>query len=150
MPLYCVQHGLCVAKEVDPDRPLSIEGRKEVELVAARLRKMGVAVRQVCHSGKTRARQTAEILAEQIAFDGICERRGMAPNDSAEEFVSAVEDNTMYVGHLPHMGRLVSCLVVGDGNAGVVQFTNGGVVCIGKGDAGFQIEWYVTPAMCSV
>ena len=148
MPMYFVQHGLCVAKDIDPDRPLSEEGRKEVELVAAHLRKMGVAVKQVCHSGKTRARQTAEILAEQIAFGGICERPGMSPNDSATEFAAALEDDTMYVGHLPHMGKLISYLTAGDENAEVVRFTNGGVVCVGKVDSGFHVEWSLTPPMC--
>ena len=39
-------------------------------------------------------------------------------------------DDTMYVGHLPHMGKRVSYLTTGDGDAGVVRFTNGAVVRI--------------------
>jgi phosphohistidine phosphatase len=150
MPMYFVQHGLSVAKEIDPERPLSDDGRKNVELAATHLRKMGVAVKSVCHSGKTRARQTAEILAGQIALNGISEQSGMAPNDSAVEFAAALEDDTMYVGHLPHVGKLVSYLVVGDEDAGVVQFVNGGVVCIENDDAGSFVEWYLRPSMCNV
>jgi phosphohistidine phosphatase SixA len=40
MPIYLVQHGLSVVKAMDPDRPLSAEGRKEIELVATHLRRM--------------------------------------------------------------------------------------------------------------
>ena len=150
MPMYFVQHGLTVEKEVDPDRPLSEEGQRAVEAVAAHLRRMGVAVRQVCHSGKTRARQTAEVLAGEIAFGNISERPGMDPDANAIQFAATVEDDTIYVGHLPHVEKLVSYLTTGREDSGVVRFVNGGVVCVAKDDAGFHIEWFLLPSMCGL
>lgn len=148
MSIYFVQHGKCVAKEVDPDRPLSDEGRKEVERVAARLHKAGTALGQICHSGKTRARQTAEIMAGQLGVDWIIECAGMKPNDDAAEFAARLEDNSMYVGHLPHLARLVSCLTADGEETEVVRFTNAGVVCVGRDDNGWYVEWYLTPSLC--
>ena len=71
MAMYFVQHGLALTKEENLDRALSAEGREEVECISAHLRKAGVTVKIVCHSGKTRARETAQILADQICPNDI-------------------------------------------------------------------------------
>ena len=148
MPMYFVQHGKAVAKEVDLDRPLSEEGRREVERVGACLRHMGLTLRGVCHSGKTRARQTAEILTTEVGLDYASELAGMKPNDDVVSFAHGLKDNVMYVGHLPHMEKLVSYLVAGEESAGIVAFSNGGVVCVERDAAGYRIGWMVTPSTC--
>jgi phosphohistidine phosphatase len=148
MPIYFVQHGIAVPEEVDPNRPLSAEGRKEVETIAARLREMGIMVKKVCHSGKLRASETAQIFAAQIGDGRISEIAGMKPNDSVRGFAARLtEDDTMYVGHLPHLEKLVSYLIAGDENMGVVRFVNGGVVCMGKDSTGYHVEWYSRPSL---
>jgi phosphohistidine phosphatase len=150
MPIYFVQHGLALSEQVDPNRPLSAEGRKEVERIAGYLRKVRVAVKKVCHSGKARAKETAQILSEQIGDGHIYEADGMSPNDNVIAFAAGLkEDNTMYVGHLPHLGKLVSFLVAGDENAGVTRFVNGGVVCVEKDSEGYHIAWYLKPSLCT-
>lgn len=150
MAMYFVQHGKAVPKEIDSDRPLSEEGRAEVERVDVHLRRMGVAVKYIYHSGKTRARQTAELFAKEIGFGRVDELPGMKPNDEVAEFAEGLEDDAMYVGHLPFMGKLVSYLTTGDKDAGVVAFSCGGVVCVAHGDSGHHIEWVVTPSVCNV
>ena len=151
MIMYFVQHGLPIPRAVDPNRPLSVDGRKEVERISSHLRKMGITVKKVCHSGKTRAKETAQIFADQIGDGNVCELSGMNPNDSAIEFAGVLKvDDAMYVGHKPHMGKLVSYLTTGDEEADVVRFTNGGVVCVEKDSASCHIEWYLKPSMCNV
>ena len=146
MAMYFVRHGIALAKETAPNRPLSADGREEIECVAAYLRKTGLTVRKVCHSGITRARETAQIFAEQIGDGTICELSGMNPNDNAIEFAATLkEDGIMYVGHLPHMEKLISYLITGNENAGAVKFVNGGVVCIEKDGTGYHIEWHLNP-----
>ncbi len=146
--MYFVQHGRCVDKTIDPDRPLSNEGREEVERVATHLHKAGIAVAQIHHSGKTRARQTAELFAEQVEADSVTELSGMNPNDDVLDFLAMLEDNTMYVGHLPHLARLLSFLTAGNGDADVIKFSNAGVICLGKDEANYAAEWILTPAIC--
>jgi len=151
MGMYFVQHGLALAKEVDPDCPLSADGRKEVTRISNYLREIEYTAKKIFHSGKTRARETAEILAEYIGDGTTYELPGMNPNDDVREFAEGLEeDGAMFVGHLPHMEKLVSYLVTGDENTGVVRFTNGGVVSVEKDDTGFHIEWYLRPSMCKV
>lgn len=149
MAIYLVQHGACFGKDEDPKKSLTPEGRQAVAAVAGHLQAAGIKVAQVCHSGKTRARQTAQILADRLAGGRTAEREGMKPLDDVAPFAEGLrDDDTMYVGHLPHMEKVASCLTVGDETASLVKFTNGGVVCLEKDDSGYRIGWYVTPSLC--
>ena len=150
MAIYFVQHGLALAKEVDSNRPLSAEGRKEIERISVYLQKMEITVKNVCHSGKTRAKETAQIFADHIGDGHVYELSGMNPNDGTTEFAAVLKDETLHVGHLPHLGKLISYLTTGDEDTGVVAFVNGGVVCVKQDSTGHHIEWYLKPSMCNV
>ena len=75
MNIYLVQHGEAVAKEVDPERPLTESGRSDVRRMASFLGAAGVRVSRIMHSGKVRAKETAELLAAAVA-------PGMAPQQA--------------------------------------------------------------------
>ncbi len=66
MNIYLVQHGKPVPKEENPDKPLSNQGKEDVERVASFLMKAGIKVDDIFHSGKTRAMQTAEIMIPKL------------------------------------------------------------------------------------
>ncbi len=137
MKLYLVRHGEALAKEVDPDQSLSEAGRTNVERLAAFVGQRGVRAARILHSGKTRARQTAEILAEAMADAGACAARdGLAPNDPtapiADEFAGS-QDDTVLVGHLPFLGDLAARLVVGSEGVIVAVFRPATMVCLEHG-----------------
>ena len=103
MEVYLVQHGEAVPKSVDRTRPLSDQGRKEVLQVAAFAARMGLAVGEIRHSGKTRAEQTAALLGETLSpadYDyefAVCSDPRLrysfdADNDGAVELVYSDED----------------------------------------------------------
>ena len=51
----------------------------------------------------------------------------------------------LLVGHLPHLSRLASLLLVGDATREIVAFRMGGIVCL-ENDAGrWRIKWILTP-----
>jgi phosphohistidine phosphatase len=151
MAVYFVQHGLAQSKEENPSRPLSLAGKEDVEEIASYLRKSHFTIREVCHSGKTRALETAQIFADQFKGSSICQLSGMNPNDDIREFAVRMNlENTMYVGHLPHLGKLISYLITGDEGKPVVKFVNSGVVCLEKKDADFYIDWYLRPSLCNI
>src|SRR3989454_11305979 len=112
MELYLVQHGAAKSESEDPARPLTEDGRQTVERVAEFLAARAVRIGRVEHSDKLRARQTAEILAVRLrAAEGRVQVTGLAPNDGVEPTrVRLTEESgsLMLVGHLPHLGRLVS------------------------------------------
>jgi phosphohistidine phosphatase len=134
MRLYLVQHGDALAKEVDAERPLSSRGRADVERVASVLGKAAVRVPRILHSGKKRAEQTAELLASRIATrESLKKAEGINPLDPTEAFAQVISkwsEDTMAVGHLPFMGKLVSRLVADDEDATTVVFVPGTVVCL--------------------
>ena len=150
MALYLVQHGKSLPKDADPEKGLSEEGQSEVEMIATVARGYGVAVTGISHSGKKRARQTAEIFASALdAQDRIAERSGLNPLDDVTAVASAVstEDNQMLVGHLPFMERLTSHLITGSIDKPVFKFQNGGIVCLDQDPESrfWFIKWTLMP-----
>jgi len=152
MKLYLAQHGNAVAKEENPERPLSDLGEQDVRSVASRLGDAGIEVTRVWHSGKTRAVQTAEILARSILSGRKIESvKGISPNDPVAEFASDADvwdEDTLVVGHLPFMSRLVSLLVVGDVGQELVCFSPGSLVCLERDKADrWVIAWMLRPEL---
>jgi phosphohistidine phosphatase len=149
MALYFVQHGVALSKEQDPDRPLSSEGEADVIGVAQRLKTQQIRPSTICHSGKKRASQTAEIFAGQLFVSDVHAYTGMGPNDDVRDFTKGLtNDGTMFIGHLPHLAKVVSFLVAGDENSAVVKFTNAAVVCLEQDDSDFYIDWMIKPSLC--
>ena len=152
MRLYLMQHGKAKSKEEDPSRSLTFEGRAEVERVTAFLARTGSCEGlTVRHSGKTRARETAEALA--TAFDGatVEESDGLGPMDDPDIWVdrlAATNEGAVLVGHVPHLARLASLLLAGDPDRGVVRFANGGVLCLERSeDRQWALVWSVVPEL---
>ena len=66
MALYLVQHGQSLSEEQDPERGFSQEGYADVNRIADVARGYGVRPAAIKHSGKKRARQTAEMLPRRF------------------------------------------------------------------------------------
>ncbi len=115
---------------------------------------LGIEVAEIRHSGKLRARQTVEILAERLSpRHGIRETEGLSPNDDPEEAraeIEAAKEPLMLVGHLPHLSRLASALMVGDPKRELILFEMGAIVCLAKTEAGFRLRWILTPELARV
>ena len=150
MRIYLMRHGIPVSKEEDPERPLSDQGRGDVERIAGFLEKGGVRIDEFLHSGKARARQTAEIMASRLN-PGITpvERRGLSPMDDVNEIAGYINENEkdlMIAGHLPHLGKLTSLLVIGRESVPVVSFQEAGLVCLEKKQRSLgTIVWMLVP-----
>lgn len=161
MTLYVAQHGEALPKDVDPDRPLSEQGRTDVQRVGATLARAGLAVPHVLHSGKTRARQSAELLAERLAAPGSTpvEREGLKATDPAGDLAATVAswgEDALIVSHLPLVGRLVARLVAGDEEREVVAFQPGTVACLEPGEegsgadgGGWRLAWMLRPGLAA-
>lgn len=145
-----MQHGKSLPKEVDPEQGLSDEGISDVERIAGVAKSYGVRVSSIEHSGKKRARQTAEIFASALKPErGVGERGGINPLDDVAVVAGALrsEENLMLVGHLPFMERLASCLITGSVQKRVIKFQNGGIVCLDKepDTPSWFIKWSLMP-----
>ena len=153
MFLYLVQHGQAVEKTVDAERPLSSEGVADVKGVASFLTRAGAAPGKILHSGKARARQTAEIFAGALGTEADpAEISGIAPLDSVVDFASRASvsaEDTMICSHQPFVGRLVSRLLAGDEALPLVEYSPGSVACLER-DAGgkWVLCWFIRPELC--
>ena len=151
MQLYLVQHGAARSEAEDPQRGLSQEGRCEVEELADFLEPLKLPMVRIEHSGKLRARQTADILANRIhPPEGTREISGIAPNDDVKTLSSRMEKestNLMIVGHLPHLSRLVARLMSVEGGRDLVQFQNGGMVRLDRREGIWVIGWMIVPEL---
>jgi len=147
--VYLVQHGEAKLESEDPQRPLSNRGRGEVSKIARYASNLGLEVTKIVHSGKLRAKQTAEILAEHLHPAGSLEEiKGLSPGDppeSARDFIENSWEPLMIVGHLPHLSKLLSILVIGNPETSLVQFRNGGIVTAEKVDGKWCVTWILTP-----
>ena len=173
MKLYLVQHAKAALKQVDPERPLTEEGRQDIQRVAAFIKPLNLCVDYLWHSGKRRAVQTAEILAEVVEINKTQTiHDGLGPNDDVavirSELASAEprktngnlrgQQDVMIVGHLPFLSKLASLLLGGSEprpcergegeSANTVAFKQGGIVCLRRGEENrWQIDWMVTPEL---
>lgn len=152
MKLYLVQHGEAVNKDVDPDRPLTESGITDVTRVGLAMAQAGIRVERIVHSGKTRARQTAEIIAGNIATGvdiEVSDKIDPLDDPAAVDWqVASNGKDTMLVGHLPFMAKLAAWLVCGDAAQALVAYQPGSVVCLESGeDKNWQIGWMLRPEL---
>ena len=146
MQLYLVHHGDAVPPNVDPQRPLSADGRARVEQVAGETAQRAIKPMVVWHSGKLRARQTADAfwracnpLAEFSAA------RGLQPTDPpdwmADELMGETRD-IMLVGHMPNIERLLRLLIEGSAE-GTASFPAHGIVALEAIETRWVERWRI-------
>lgn len=135
MALYLVQHGKNLLKTRDSEKGLSAAGKMETERIADVAGGYQVRVSRILHSGKKRARETAEILSKRLSPKGGSESvEGINPMDDVRTFSDSLnlEQNIMLVGHLPFLERLIGLLVCGNPDQTVFKLQNSGILCIDR------------------
>lgn len=150
MLIYLVQHAEANKEEDDPRRDLTQKGRLDIEAVSHLLKRLRVEVRQIFHSGKTRAQSTAEVLADHLRPpEGTSEAPGLAPLDDPEiwaDRIAQLEEDIILVGHLPHLARLAAVLMTGEKEKKVINFQMGGAVRLRRmAAAQWAVDWMVVP-----
>lgn len=135
MLLFLIHHAEAVGPEVDPRRPLSPRGRQQADDVAAAAAARAARPLVVWHSGKLRAKQTAEAfwracnpLAEFSAT------RDLQPDDPPQWIRDRLRAETRDIaiaGHFPHLPRLIALLL-----GGVEDFPPHGIVALASDDDG--------------
>lgn len=149
MFLYLVRHAEAKSKEEDPERSLSEKGLGNVRKTASYLSGLDMRLDTIFHSGKRRAAQTAEALAEALAPPkGVSQADGLSPLDNPEiwaDRLTGITDDIMLVGHLPYMERLASLLLSGNTDAISVNFGPASVICLQKAeDRTWALQWMMT------
>ena len=149
MKLYLVRHGEAKPAEIDPSRGLTAKGIQDVTKVAEFLSNARLEVNEIFHSGKTRAQQAASIFADHITVrHGVFDAEGLSPNDDPSIWaarLSRLTEDTMLVGHLPHLAKLATRLLSDDPKSPSITFHSAGVLCLSRSQEGWSVEWMVIP-----
>lgn len=150
--LYLVRHGQAASERVEPQRPLTPEGRSQIERTGSILKSIKLQVDVIYHSGKTRAEETADGLASSLSpANGVRWRRGLNPNDPVDELLEELDqesdEKVMLVGHLPSLELLAAQLLAGSGTSRVIVIAEATAVgLVRKGD-GWILKWILDPSV---
>ena len=151
MRVYLIQHGKAKSKEEDPERGLTGEGRLETRRIADVLSRTAPEVHVIWHSGKLRARETAEIVAEALGIPRrIMEHSNLGPKDDVKLLAGELQGsahNIVVTGHLPFLAGLAGFMLTGNLEAEPVEFRNSGVVCLERDKDGWTLKWAMTPEL---
>ncbi|RMH37299.1 MAG: phosphohistidine phosphatase SixA [Nitrospirae bacterium] len=150
--LFLIQHGEAMSEAEHPERPLTPRGRAEVQYVAELLARSSMPrPRDIWHSGKRRAAETAHIMTQALAPAASVQAvEGLMPNDDVQPMAHRLcraSDDLMIVGHLPFLSRLTSLLVAGQEEPALVRFRMGGVVALDRENERWVIVAVVTPEL---
>lgn len=149
MLLYLMRHGEAVSEGEDPKRPLSRNGAEKVTALGGLLAgRIVMTPGNIYSSPKTRAAQTATILSE--ALSGVPapqEMDGLLPMDDPAVWCQRLESldrDVMLVGHLPHMSRLASTLLLWESGRDIFTFSPGTVLCLER-SSNWKVKWMISP-----
>jgi phosphohistidine phosphatase len=141
--LYLLHHGDALDPAADPQRPLSPLGVQQARRVSQAAAARGAKPEAVWHSGKLRARQTAEIfwkacnpLAEFLAVPGL---QPADPPERIADRLATEERDLALAGHMPHLPRLVSLLLRDE--AFLSTFPAHGVVALSREAGTWRHLW---------
>jgi len=131
MDLYILRHAIAEPRtgllpRGDSQRELTIEGAGKMRRVAQGMRAAKLSFEAVLSSPYVRARQTAEIVADEFVLTQKLELvAALAPDGSPEELIQLLNrdfsgrKSVLLVGHEPYLGRLISVLLTGGVNLAV-------------------------------
>jgi phosphohistidine phosphatase len=146
--LYILQHGEAVPKEIDPERPLSEHGNRDIRILARHMQNMGVQLGNVFHSGKLRAEQSARLIAETLSPEiQPVQTEGLNPNDDPAVIIGDIEqlnENILIATHMPFVSRLCSTLLTGTTDAEFASIP-GTLFCLEKADNKWRLAYMLTP-----
>jgi phosphohistidine phosphatase len=147
--ILLVHHGDAVSPGVDPARPLSERGLGEVARLADEAATRGVKPDIIWHSGKLRARQTAQAFWRACnPLAPLSAARGLLPDDPPiwmRDQLAGETRSIVVVGHMPHIPRLLRLLLTGDADAVSVDFPQHGCVALEADGTRWKELWRLEP-----
>jgi phosphohistidine phosphatase len=147
VPIVLAHHAQAVGPEVDAMRPLSSVGLAVAARVATLAASRGIAPTAIWHSGKLRARQTAEAYWKACnPFASLTAVRGLLPDDPPTWIRDRLTGETrtiVVVGHMPHLPRLLALLASGVDDGSRAPFPLYGCVALEPELDGWRELWRV-------
>jgi phosphohistidine phosphatase len=155
MELYFLRHAKAVSRaeweRADSERPLTAEGRADTARVAAFVAKLGRPLDAIVTSPYSRARETAEIVAQHLNLgEKLAQDELVTPGFDAGALAKIVKSYPdacclMIVGHEPDFTQ-----TVGELTGGRIALKKGGMAYVetpGRSLKNAELVWLVQPAV---
>jgi len=153
MIVYFVRHasaGKSIANpKRDEQRPLDEDGILQARYVGRLLANLDVQVEQIVSSPLKRARQTASLVANELAFETAVQiEDALRPEAEFEQFQAMLAhykkyESIMVVGHNPSLTEfLIKSISAG---ATQIEFKKGSVAKVEMNGRTGSMQWLVTP-----
>jgi phosphohistidine phosphatase len=154
MLLYFLRHASAGKTMLNPKkderRPLDEEGILQARYVGRLLANLDVQVDQIISSPLKRARQTASLVANELAFEAAVQiDDALRPEAEFEQFQAMVArygkyDAIMVVGHNPSFTEFLNKTAARSG-AAQIEFKKGAVAKVEMHGRTGTLQWLVTP-----
>jgi len=140
----------------DAERALTEQGKAKMARAAQGLRKIKVRLDLILTSPLRRARETAEIVAQELEGTKIEVFNDLAPGAEPSAVVAALRPYhslraIALVGHQPDLGHLASYLLTGSPNACDLSLKKGSVACLegelAQDATSCNLLWLMTPKL---
>ena len=144
MQIYLMRHGKALYGKEDKD--LTTDGIKETKATAILLKEKSVTIDKIIHSGKARARETAEIVSDTLDEKiPVTYAENLNPNDEVKKTAELLDksENLMIVSHIPFLPDLISYLVTGSPENSITAFGNSEIICMEFKDKKWDIKWKI-------
>jgi phosphohistidine phosphatase len=142
--IYLVHHAEAVGPEVDPQRPLTAHGVAHADRLATEAASRGVKPVAIWHSGKLRARQTAEAFLRACnPFAEFSAVHGLQPTDApmwVKDRLTGERREVLLVGHMPNLPRVLTVLTTG-AEWPVVEFPLHGLIALEPTGDSWLEQW---------
>jgi len=151
LKLYLVRHAKAKKDYEDPSRHLSDRGRKDAEKLAKFLENRSIKPNIIIHSGILRAKETAEIINKNLSSE-LVEDKTLGPFFDpaiyADRLKREIKEDTMIVGHMPHLANLLCLILTKAPNSFLIEFKTCSIVCIERKDHDeWYLDWMITPRL---
>ncbi|MGC2695460.1 MAG: histidine phosphatase family protein, partial [Candidatus Angelobacter sp.] len=130
---------------------LDEEGTLQARYVGNLLANLDVQVEQIISSPLTRARQTASLVANELAFESTVQiDDALRPEAEFDQFQAMLArykkyDAIMVVGHNPSLNEFLSKSISGGTGAAQIDFKKGAVAKVEMNGRTGTMQWLVTP-----
>jgi phosphohistidine phosphatase len=155
MLLYFLRHASAGKTILNPKkderRALDEEGILQARYVGRLLANLDVQVDQIISSPLKRARQTASLVANELAFEAAVQIDDALRSDADFEHFQAMlarykkYDAIMVVGHNPSLTEFLSKSISTGGGAAQIDFKKGAVARVEMNGRAGTLHWLVTP-----
>jgi phosphohistidine phosphatase len=153
MTIYFLRHAYAGKSLMNPKkderRPLDDEGILQARYIGRLLANLDVQVDQIVSSPLTRARQTASLVANELAFESAVQiEDALRPDAEFEQFQEMLArfkkyDAVMVVGHNPSLAEFLGKSISG-GGAAQIDFKKGAVAKVELNGRNGTLQWLVT------